>query len=322
MRIDSEMTIKGQEKRFGFPIKLTLKQQRIMWGYIFLFIPLAYLLAVRIFPTILALNMSFREWSILSPIKLWVGLDNFRQLIQDARFWKSLQNTLIIVILAVPIQVILGLGFALLLNQITKLRSLYRLIYFIPFMTVVPAVARVWQWAYAPEVGMVNHILQFFNLPTQPFLLSPNQALYSIIVVIIWQGLGFSIVIMLAGLNQIPKVYYEAAELDGASSWKMLRYITVPLLNNSLVFLSIILTISALQTFTLVFVMSGSAGYGGGHTLGGPLDATRTLVIHIYDYAFRQMEMGYASAMTMVLLVLMLIITYFQIRVMSRRVEF
>ncbi len=289
----------------------------MLWGYVFLFIPFAYLAAVRFIPTFMSLNMSLREWSILNPDKIWVGFDNFARLIEDARFWKSLGNNFKIALVAVPVQITLALFIAILLNRITKARGIFRLIYFIPFMTVLPAVGRVWKWAYVPEIGTFNLILQSLGLPEQPFLQSVDQALPSVILVIIWQSIGFAVVIMLAGLNQIPKVYYEAAELDGASPWQRLWNITIPLLNTSIVFLTITLTISALQTFTLIFLFADYSSH-----LGGPLDATRTLVIHVYEYGFRRYEMGYAAAMTVVMLLIMMILTVIQIRVLSRRVEF
>jgi multiple sugar transport system permease protein len=294
----------------------------MLWGYVFLAIPFGYLVAVRFIPTVMALNMSFREWSILSPVRTWVGVENFVTLWGDTRFWASLRNTLIIAAIAVPIQIVLSLGISLLLERITHLKSLYRLIYFVPFMTVLPAVARVWRWAYVPEVGTFNAILRSLGLPPQPFLQSPDQALFAIIVVIIWQSLGFAIVITLAGLNQIPTVYYEAAELDGANAWQRLWNVTLPLLNSSLVFLAITLTIGALQTFTLVFIMTGGGSGSAGHDLGGPLDSTRTLVLHIYDYAFKRYQMGYASSVTVVLLVLTMALAVLQLTLLSRKVEY
>jgi multiple sugar transport system permease protein len=198
------------------------------------------------------------------------------------------------------------------------LRGLYRLIYFIPFMTVAPAVARVWKLAYVPQVGTFNLILERLGLPQQPFLQSPGQALYAVIAVIIWQSIGFAVVIMLAGLNQIPAVYYEAAQLDGASPVQLLRHVTLPLLNSAIVFLTVTLTIGALQTFTVVFLLTSDMG----STMGGPLDATRTLVLHIYDYGFRRYEMGYAAAMTVVMFVMMITLTLLQLRLIGRRVEY
>jgi multiple sugar transport system permease protein len=309
----------GQE-RVGrkSPFSLSLGRRRMLWGYVFLFIPFGYLVIVRFIPTFMSLNMSFREWSILSPTKTWVGFENFARLISDERFWISLKNNFTIALIAVPLQITLSLGIAILLHRIVKFRGLFRLIYFIPFMTVIPAVARVWRWAYAPQVGTLNSILQSLGLPTQPFLTSPDQALYSIIGVIIWQSIGFAVVIMLAGLNQIPKVFYEAAELDGANFWQQLRHITLPLMNTAIVFLIITLTISALQTFAFIFIMAEA----GGHDMGGPLNSTRTLVIHIYDHGFKRYEFGYAAAITVVMLLLMVALTLVQIRVLSRRVEY
>lgn len=289
----------------------------MLWGYVFLLIPFGYLILVRFIPTFLSLNMSFREWSILNPAQPWVGMNNYVRLLSDARFLSSLQNNFVIALIAIPIQIFIGLGAALLLNRIIKFQSLYRLIYFIPFMTVLPAVARVWKWAYAPQVGTFNMILRSFGLPQQPFLQSTDQALYAVITVIIWQSMGFAVVIMLAGLNQIPRVFYEVADLDGANYWQTLRYITIPLLNTSIVFLVIILTIGALQTFTLVFLFSPN-----NTDLGGPLDSMRTLVLHIYDHAFKRLEFGYASSMTVVMLIIMMMLTIIQIRFLNRKVEY
>ncbi|NIM94018.1 MAG: ABC transporter permease subunit [Anaerolineales bacterium] len=308
----------GERSQRKSPFKLSLGTRRMLWGYVFLFIPFAYLTIVRFIPTFLSLNMSFREWSILSPVKTWVGIDNFVRLVADERFWIALRNNFTIALIAVPLQVVFSLAIAILLHRIVRFRGIFRLIYFVPFMTVIPAIARVWRWAYAPQIGTFNTILQSLGLPTQPFLTSPDQALYSIIAVVIWQSIGFAVVIMLAGLNQIPRVYYEAAELDGANFWQRLRHVTIPLMNTAIVFLTITLTIGALQTFTLVFIMAEA----GGHDLGGPLNSTRTLVIHIYDHGFKRYEFGYAAAITVVMLLLMIGLAIFQIRVLSRRVEY
>ena len=298
--------------------RLSLSHRRMMWAYIFLLLPFAYLTAVRYIPTFVSLNMSLRQWSVLSPAKPWVGLDNFTRLIGDARFYKVLRNTLTIAAISVPAQIVLSFVVANLLNRVTHLRGLYRLLYFVPFMTMGTAVARVWKMAYVPHVGTFNTALGLLGLPPQPFLQSPEQALYCVILVVIWQSMGWATVIMLAGLNQIPGVFYEAAQLDGASSRQMLWHITIPLLNPTFVFLLITATIHAVQVFTLPFMLSSDMG----HNPGGPLDATRTLVLHIYDYGFRRYEMGYAAATTVFMLAMMIVLSLAQLRLASRQVEY
>jgi len=295
--------------------KLTNKQRQSLWGYIFLLIPLIYLSITYFIPTFSAINMSFRKWAILSPAKPWVGIDNYANMLNDTRLIKSLQNTFIIVILKVPIELVIALGIALLLNRIPKFRGVYRLIYFIPFMTIGPAVAKVWKWAFMPQLGPLNIIVQNLGLPTQPFLQSPDQALFAMIAVIIWSSLGFSTVIMLAGLNQIPVTMYEAARIDGASGWQQFRYITIPLLNASIVLYTVTSTIAALQTFTLAFLLVDSPK-------GGYLDSIRTLSLHVYQTAFRQFKMGYASAITVGMLIIMIILTLVQLRVLSRDIKY
>ena len=305
----------NQRRRSRF--RLTLGQKRMMWGYIFLLVPFAYLTCVRFAPAFVSLNMSFRKWSVLSPAKPWVGLDNYIRLAGDQRFPKVLGNTLTVAAITVPLEIVVSFGVALLLSRINRFRGVYRLLYFVPFMTMGSAVARVWRMVYAPEVGILNVLLRSVGLPQQRFMFSQDQALYCVMMVMIWAGMGWCVVIMLAGLKQIPAVFYESAQLDGASPIQMLRYITVPLLNPTIVFLIITLTISAVRVFTLVFLM-GTAG----HNLGGPLDATRTLVLHIYDYGFIRYDMGYASAMTVVMLAMMVILSLVQLRLTSRQVKY
>jgi multiple sugar transport system permease protein len=219
------------------------------------------------------------------------------------------------VFLSVPLQLILGLGIAILLQATHVFRGLFRALYFIPFVTSTVAISWVWRWIYQPGIGPLNQALNLLGLPGQKFLSSPDQALPAIAAVIIWQSLGFFVVIFLAGLESIHSDFYDAAKVDGASSWALFRHITIPLLNPTLVFLTVIGTINGVQVFTQVLNMS----YQG---LGGPLNATKSLVLFIYQQAFKSFKMGYASAATVVLFAIILAITVIQLKITAREIEY
>lgn len=294
---------------------LTLSQRRAMWAYIFLILPLLFFITIRFAPTLFAMSVSLFQWNIISPNKPWVGLQNYQTLYEDPIFWVSLTNTILYVALSVPAQLVLGLGFALLLQAATRWRGFFRALYFVPFVTSTVAISWVWRWLYQPSFGPLNQLLELVGLPDQRFLASPDQALPSIVVVLVWQALGFYVIIFLAGLEGIPSDFYDAAKIDGARTWDLFRHITLPLLNPTIVFLTVIGTINGIQVFTQVLNMTNQG-------LGGPLDSTKSLVLFIYQQAFKSFKMGYASAGTVVLFAIILLITVVQLRVTTRRVEY
>ncbi|MEM5591242.1 sugar ABC transporter permease [Niallia circulans] len=200
---------------------------------------------------------------------------------------------------------------ALLLQRINKFVGVFRAIYFIPYVTSIVAVSWVFKWILMNN-GIVNDILMKFGLEAQLFLKSPDQAIYIIILTMIWQGLGFQMIIFLAGLENIPKMFYEAAEIDGADGWKKFIHITLPLLNPTIVFSAVIGSISFLQTFTQVQNM----------TQGGPLHSTISVVLYIYELAFQHFDMGLASAATVILFLIILVITIIQMKVLTKKFEY
>lgn len=177
------------------------------------------------------------------------------------------------------------------------------------------AVAAVWKWMFMKSGGLINNLIGLAGIPPQPFMNSTGQALPVIAANIIWQGLGFQIIIFLAGLKQIPRTFYEAAAIDGANKWATFRHITLPLLNSTLVYLSVMAGIQTLQVFTQVFAISP----GGS---GGPLNATVSMVLYIYQKAFKSFDMGYASAMTVLLFVIILVISLVQMKLVTKKVEY
>ena len=295
--------------------RIPLRWQRTLWAYLFLAVPLAFFLYVRIWPALQAFDLSLREWNIVGAERPYVGSANFQELMRDPRFGRALVNTLRYTLIGVPAQLVLGLAVALLLERVTRLRGLLRAVYFMPYVTPVVAAAWVWQWLYSPHFGMINGVLEALGLPPQEFLNSPRQALYSVVAVVVWQNLGFQIVLFLAGLQSVPRSYYEAASIDGGGSWALFRHITLPLLNPTIVFSVVVGTLQYLQLFAQVVNLNFL-------DQGGPLDSTLTVALYIYQVAFQRFRMGQASAATVVLFGIMLAITLLQLRFLSRKVEY
>jgi multiple sugar transport system permease protein len=294
---------------------LRLSTRRALWAYTFLLVPLAFFLAIRVAPAVSSLYISLHEWNVISPEKPFVGVQNFLTLSRDPKFARAAGNTIRYVLAGIPIQIALGLGLALLLQRINRYRGFFRALYFLPFVTPTVAAAWVWQWMYSQNFGPLNQILVALRLPPQPFLRDPGQALYAVTAMIVWQYLGFQIVLFLAGLEAIPRVYYEAAQVDGAAGWLLFRHVTVPLLNPTLVFSAVYGTIIYLQLFTQVLNMT----FGD---QGGPLTGTLTMVLYVYQLGFQRFKMGEAAAATAVLFVVILAITLLQMRVLSKPVEY
>jgi len=294
---------------------LQLGTRRALWAYAFLLVPLAFFLAIRVAPAVSSLYISLHEWNVISPEKPFVGLRNFVTLSRDPKFAQAAVNTVRYVLAGIPVQLALGLAVAMLLRRINRFRGVFRALYFLPFVTPIVAASWVWQWMYSEQFGPLNQILVALGLPAQPFLRSPTQALYGVTAMVVWQYLGFQVVIFLAGLEAIPRAYYEAAQVDGASGWYLFRHITVPLLNPTLVFSAVYSTIVYLQLFTQVLNMT----FGD---QGGPLAGTLTMVLYVYQLGFQRFKMGEAAAATAVLFVAILAITLLQMRVLSRPVEY
>ena len=269
---------------------------------------------IRIFPIFSAFDISLRKWNIFSAVKPFVGLANYQKLLTDKTFGKVAFNTLKYVLCCVPSGLVLSLLVAMALNRIRRGAGFFRVLYFIPYITSVVAVAWIWRWLFMKSGGIINNLLMAAGLPAQPFMNSTSQALGVIASNVVWQGLGFKIIIFLAGLKQIPGVYYEAAAIDGAGAPQRFFRITLPLLNPTVIYLSVMTMIQTLQIFTQIKNISVQG-------TGGPLNSTNSVVHYIYQTAFQSFNMGYASAMTVVLFVCILIISLGQMRVLDGRVQ-
>lgn len=294
--------------------KLTpLGKARERTAYKFIAIPVLYFVITRALPTVFSFVLSFMKWDLLSPQKSFVFLDNYKVIMKDPAISAALINTFEYVIVCVPVMTVLSLILALLLNEIVKGRSFFRLLVFIPYVTSVVAISWVWKWMFMANGGVINMIFKALGLPAQQFLNSTSQSILVIMTNVIWASIGFNTIIMLAGLMQIPQTYYEAAQMDGASSWQQFRHITVPQLNPTLVYIAVMGTIRTLQVFTQVYNIAGVEG--------GPLKSTTSLVLEIYLTAFKRYKMGRASAITVVLFVIIMLITIFQMKVLNRETD-
>ncbi|HEV2066790.1 MAG TPA: sugar ABC transporter permease [Thermomicrobiales bacterium] len=293
-------------------MRLTLERRRWIWAYIFILVPFLFFLSIRIGPTLYAFWVSLHQWDPIALDRPFIGIENYRALVDDAVFWAAMRNTWIYVLVGVPVSLIISLAIAMGLQQLMRYVGFYRVLYFVPYVTSLVAVGWVWRWMYMPN-GLFNDVLGSVGLGPYTFLGSPDTAIYAIIATTIWQGLGFQVIIFLAGLESIPSDYQEAAAVDGATAWQRFLNITIPLLNPTLVFLIVTGVISNLQVFTQIRAMSSQG-------TGGPLNSTISIVLYVYQQAFQSLpaKMGYASAMTVVLFVMILAITIVQLKVLSR----
>jgi multiple sugar transport system permease protein len=288
-----------------------MREARKNWSaYVFISPGLLLFGIFTLFALIFAFYLSFHEWSIIEKDKPFVGLENYRDIIHDEKFQRAIVNTFYFAVGSVPPGIILGLLIALMLNQPIRFRGLWRTLYYLPAITPFVVVSILWKWFYNGDYGLFNYYLLKAHLIDQPllWLADKNLAMPSVILMSIWGGIAGSMVLYLAGLQAIPEELYEAAKVDGANAWHRFRYITVPQLAPTTLFLLVIGIIYSLQVFTQIFVMTG----------GGPVDRTTTMVYYIYLSAFKFYEMGYATALAFFLFAIALVFTLAQLRLYRR----
>lgn len=289
------------------------------YKYPYLFIaPAVLLLTVfSIIPIIIALVISFTDMDLVGLADYsnisGVGFANYLGLFKDADFIKSIVNTCVYVVIGVPLVVIFAMAVALLLNYGTSwLFKTFRIVYYLPSITNIVAVAVVWGYLYNGSYGLFNYMLSWFGIPAQQWLTDPALAKLSLIMMAVWKAIGLNMIIFLAALQGIPRSYYEAAEIDGATGWKKLRYITVPLLSFATFFVTITTLIGWIQFFEEPLVM----------TKGGPLNATMSMALFIYNNGFKLSNFGYAASGSFVLFIIIIIATAVQFIVRRKEVEY
>lgn len=279
-------------------------------GYLFLLPAALVLVTFQYIPAIDIFRLSLTNRLLLRPFSDYIGLENYQRLISDARFWNSVWNTIYFVGGSVPLQIAFALMLAMALAGTLKGVGFFRTIFFMPVAGSLVALSVVWEWIYHPRLGALNSILSTFGVSRIDWLASSSWAMPAIILLVVWTGTGYYMVIYLAGLMDIPDMYYDAARIDGANRWQMFWRITWPLLTPTTYLILILQVINSFQVFTTVYVMTG----------GGPARATEVLVFYLYQRAFESMEFGYASAIAVVLFVGLLIMTLLLRTLYGRRV--
>lgn len=264
---------------------------------------IASLVALFVLPVALVVFMSFTNWSLTTPVRSFVGIKNFIYVFSDERFWKSLVNTLSYTGLKLLLDTSLALGIAMLLDKAIPLRRLFRIAHFAPVVVPITASSLIWLWFYDPGIGPFNQVLAALGLPASQWLYNETTALLSIIVFSVWKGLGYNVVLFLAGLQSIPESYVEAARIDGANERQVFFGIKLPLLAPVTSFVVMMGIINCFKVFTEVNVMTPN---------GGPLESTLLLVSYIYDLSFTRGRMGRGAAAALVLFAVIFAVTLLQ----------
>jgi multiple sugar transport system permease protein len=292
--------------------RFSIRTKRVIWAWTFLALPIIFYAGIRFYPTFQAFWLSLTNWDLLRPAQ-FIGLANYQTMFADPVFWKVFQNTFLYLIIGTPVSLLLSFVVAFYLDRVRVMHGLIRALYFLPFLTTAAAMGWVWRWFYQPApIGIINGVLGTLGFAQQPFLRSTTQALPVVLVPAIWAGLGFQIIIFMAGLRAIPSTFYEAARIDGLGDWAILRKITLPLLKPTTVFLVVFSSIGFLRIFDQVYNMTTNDP-------GGPLNSTKPLVLMIYQTAFSSYQMGYAAAQTVVLFTILLIVSLLQLWVLREK---
>lgn len=292
-----------------------MKQRRkddSLTAFLFLAPSLVGFIVFMVFPVVGGFILSFTDWDMLSAPR-YAGLSNYKTLITDPLFFTSLKNTLVFSLIEIGGGIPISLGLALLVNSKRRGIEIFRTIFFIPVVVSSVAASLVWKWIFQPDYGVLNTLLKFLHLKPLLWLGDPSTALLSVAIVSIWMGMGYNMVLFLAGLKGIPAHLHEAAQIDGANAMQRFWHITLPLLTPTLFFVLVMGIINSFQVFGQVFVMTENAGPG---------NSTLVYVYYLWQNAFCWFKMGYASALAYVLFVIIFIVTLIQMKFLGQRVTY
>jgi len=289
----------------------SLDRKEALWAYIFISPPILQFLIFFAVPLGFAVYASFTDWNILNPTQHFIGLDNFKEMLTQEKFWKSFANTGMLVF-AVPIYMFISMLVALGYNRRIPLNNAFRVIYYLPFVSSLVALTVMWRWLFNSQFGIVNNFLRsVFNIQGPDWLLDPKWIKPVIMLMIIWKMIGVSSIYYLAALQNIPKTYYEAAVIDGASGIKQFRHITLPMLTPISFYQLVVFSIGTLQTLIEVYMLT-EGGLGGRNYSAG------TVAFYIFDSGFRHYRMGYACGVSLVFLILVMAITLIQFKLSDK----
>jgi len=295
-----------------------LKKKKI--SYLFIIVPFLLFAVFVIFPVIASFFLSFTDYNVFSAPK-FVGFDNYKKIIfEDTRFRKAMLNTIIYVVGVVPIGVVLAVVLAVLIDQKIRFKNFFKCVLFLPTVTSIVASSVMWRWLFAGEkYGLINYyIVMKLGFKPIDWLMSTTWTLPAIMIMSVWSGLGYNVILFSAGLQTIPFTMYEAAEVDGAGFWHKFRHITIPLLKPTIVFVTIMSCIFSFQVFEQIYVMTGATS----GQIGGVLDCALVGVPYLYDMAFNKYQYGYASALAYVLFFFVLLLTVINQKFVQSKVEY
>lgn len=295
--------------------KMTKRERaEFVWGWAFILPTMLGLLILNIIPIFQTIYQSFFKTGAFGRGNIFVGTENYERLFLDGMIWQALLNTLKYAIIEVPFSIAIALVLAVLLNRKMRGRSIYRAIYFLPMVAAPAAVAMVWSWLYNTRFGLLNHLLGKIGLGPVEWLSDPNISIVAVAIVGIWSVIGYNMVLFLAGLQEIPRDYYEAAEIDGANSVQQFFKITVPLISPTMFFVVVTRVIASMQVFDTIFMMIDRSSPA--------LTKTQSLVYLFYRYAFVENNKGYGSAIVVLLLCIIMVITVFQMIAQKKWVHY
>ena len=286
------------------------------WAYAYILPGMLLLLLFTIYPLVMVLRTAFyQKYVYITNTGTGFGLSSFTWVLKDPTFWMACKNTLILLLIALPITLILALGFALLINSIKKLQGFFQTIYFLPYVTSTIAVGMAFLWLFHTDYGYINYFLEFFGIPAQKWLTDPKLMIVALSIFSVWNGLAFKILLFLAGLQKINKQVYQAARIDGTPPHRVFFRITMPLLSSTFWMVVIISVIHAFKTYNEVYSLFGGNG-------AGPGNSAITVVYYIYDMFFNRSQVHYASAAAIIFLVIVLTLTALQKWVSRRLVHY
>jgi len=285
-----------------------MKQNKSLSSYLLVAPYLLHVLVFVLFPVGFSLFLSFHEWNIIGPMD-FVGTANYEKLLQDQYFIKSLRNTLVFLIIHIPLQIIVALGLAVILNEKLWFRAFFRGAFFMPVVVSGVVVTILWQQLYGYEMGSINTFLMWLGFNKIGWLIDPAWAMPSIAIMATWKNVGLYIILFLVGLQSVPKSLYEASELEGATRWQQFWHITLPVINPTVIMVMILSTIGGFSLFIEPYVMTG----------GGPLNSTLSSVLYIYKQGFFYYHMGYAATLGLVLALIILFVVFIQRLVIEKK---
>lgn len=297
-------------------------QRKLAWGLFFISPWIIGFLAFTAYPMASSFYYSLTDYTVLQPVPDFIGLHNYGRMLHDGFFWTALYNTAYLAFFFVPLNIAFGVGMALLLNVKIRGQAIFRTLAYLP--TIVPAVASaiLWLWLLNPLYGVINGLLGAVGIAGPGWLADPTWSKPSYVMMSLWQALGNTMLIFLAGLQGVPDQLYEAAALDGAGPWSRFRHVTLPMLSPVLFFNAVLGIITAFTYFTQAYVITASALLKGGGSLGAPLNSALFYVLYIYQNAFNYSDMGYACALAWVLFAIIMVLTALLFRTSGRWVYY